>query len=111
MNHLMSKTKTVLAHDAIAEKMKIYFALMLRDLLLEKGLSQVDLAKRIGKSKAFVSKVMRGDANLTIETMAMLVCAVDEEPVITIKRTMAVGPKQVVGQTVAERTQAKPATV
>jgi transcriptional regulator with XRE-family HTH domain len=36
------------------------------------GLSYADLAKKIGTSAAYITKVFRGDANLTIESMVKL---------------------------------------
>lgn len=40
--------------------------------MAELGLSKADLAKRMGKSKAYVTKVLRGDANLTVRTQIAL---------------------------------------
>jgi len=36
------------------------------------GLSYADLAKKMGTSAAYISKVFRGDTNLTIESMVKL---------------------------------------
>jgi len=35
----------------------------------KKGISRAQLAASLGKSKAFVSKLLKGDANMTIKTM------------------------------------------
>lgn len=40
--------------------------------MAEVGVSKSDLAKRLGKSKAYVTKVLRGDANLTVRTQIAL---------------------------------------
>ena len=50
-----------------------------RDLsnrMAEKDMNKAALAQRIGASPAYVSKVMRGDANFTLETMTKLAMAV-----------------------------------
>jgi ribosome-binding protein aMBF1 (putative translation factor) len=35
----------------------------------KKGISRVQLATSLGRSKAFVTKLLKGDANMTIKTM------------------------------------------
>lgn len=44
-------------------------------LMKKQKLSKADLAKRIGKSKAFVSQVLSGSRNMTMHTFADLACA------------------------------------
>ena len=46
-------------------------------LMEQREVSKADLAKRIKSSPAYVTKVLRGDTNFTIETMVRLVRAVD----------------------------------
>jgi transcriptional regulator with XRE-family HTH domain len=38
----------------------------------KKGVSRAELAKRLGKSKAFVTQILRGNHNLTLRTLADL---------------------------------------
>ena len=45
------------------------------DLLQEKGMTQKDLAEKLGKSEAEISKWMRGTHNFTISTIIKLECA------------------------------------
>ena len=49
----------------------------LAEIMTEIGMSRSDLAKTIGTSKAYVTKVFSGQANFTIETMAKLGAAVN----------------------------------
>ncbi|WP_299437675.1 helix-turn-helix transcriptional regulator [uncultured Rhodospira sp.] len=42
-------------------------------------MTRADLARAIGKSPAYVSKILNGDTNFTLETMAALALAVDGE--------------------------------
>lgn len=46
--------------EEIAKKMK------------DKSLSKADLAKRLGTSRAYVTKILTGDANLSLKTLAKL---------------------------------------
>ncbi len=48
------------------------FTAELYQLLQRKGMTKADLARAIGTSQAYVTKVFRGDANFTIETMVRL---------------------------------------
>jgi transcriptional regulator with XRE-family HTH domain len=41
------------------------------------GMKRADLARKINASTAYVTKVMRGNANFTLETMTKLALAVD----------------------------------
>lgn len=54
------------------EQAKLEFALSLEAQRRRQQLSYVDLAKRLGTSAAYVSKVFRGDSNVTIESMVKL---------------------------------------
>ncbi len=54
------------------ESAKLEFALNLEQQRRAAGLSYADLAKKMGTSAAYISKVFRGDTNLTIESMVKL---------------------------------------
>lgn len=54
---------------------KIQFALDLAALMEENGISRKDLADRIGVALSRVTKILSGDANLTLETMVQAVRA------------------------------------
>jgi ribosome-binding protein aMBF1 (putative translation factor) len=47
------------------------------ELLEKKRLSRAELAKRIGKSKAFVSQILSGRRNMTLRTLAEVAWALD----------------------------------
>lgn len=58
------------ASSALAvEEAKLDFAIALSRLMERGGLSRSDLATRLDVSLPMVTKILRGDANLTIETM------------------------------------------
>lgn len=48
------------------------------------GMTQADLARAIGKSPAYVSRILNGDTNFTLETMAALAMAVDGDIAIRL---------------------------
>ncbi len=55
-----------------AEHSKIDFAIDLERLMDRQSIRKSDLAMRMATSPAYISKVLRGDANLTIESMVRL---------------------------------------
>lgn len=63
-----SKTKD----EYWVEAAKLKFAVCLERQRKAMGLSYTDIAKKLGTSSAYITKVFRGDANLTIETMVKL---------------------------------------
>ncbi len=46
-------------------------------LMHEQAVSRAELARRIGKSPAFVTKILRGDNNFTLRTLSDLLFALD----------------------------------
>lgn len=63
--------------DYIADQVKQDFAVSIEKSVTNKKLNRTDLAELLGTSKSYVTKVLSGDANLTIETMAKIVHALD----------------------------------
>ena len=55
----------------------------IHDILVEKGLKQKDLAQRLGKSEAEISKWMRGTHNFTIDTLVSIEDAL-EAPIVQV---------------------------
>ncbi|HEY8035626.1 MAG TPA: helix-turn-helix domain-containing protein [Methylobacter sp.] len=61
------------------EKAKLQFSIELNRFFIHSGMSQKALAEKMGTSTAYITKVFRGDANFTIETMVKLTRAIDGE--------------------------------
>lgn len=61
------------------EGVKLDFAKQIETLLDRLKLSRKDLADRLGKSKPYVTKFMRGDTNFTLESMVAIARALDGE--------------------------------
>ncbi len=53
------------------------FAIELGRRMKARGVTRADLARRLGTSQAYVTKVLGGTTNFTIETMAKLAMALD----------------------------------
>lgn len=61
------------------------FAYRLEDLMGRRGRSRKQLAADIGSSPAYITKIMSGDANFTIETMVKVLDALDADLIIRPK--------------------------
>ncbi len=53
---------------------------LLRELRLQRGMTQVELAQRLGKPQQFVSKFERGDRRLDVVEFYAVVRAVGADP-------------------------------
>lgn len=77
-------------------------------LMEVRGVSKTELAKRLGSSPAYVSKVLRGDTNFTIESLVRLVRALDGQLCIHVGRQEdQVRWFDVIGKRTASHSQAK----
>jgi len=56
----------------LVEKNILEFTIQLQQLMERRGISKKDLAKAIGTSQAYITKVFKGKANFTIATMTKL---------------------------------------
>ncbi len=63
----------------LVERAKLNYAVSLDELLKRAGLSQAEFARRANVSPAYVTKVLRGDTNYTVETMVKLADAAGGE--------------------------------
>lgn len=59
-----------------AEHIKLDFAYALNRMLRQHGMTRSAMASALNSTPAYITKIMRGDENLTIETMAKLAMAV-----------------------------------
>ncbi|WP_341674979.1 helix-turn-helix transcriptional regulator [Niveibacterium sp. SC-1] len=73
------------------EHAKHDFAFALNELMNQRGVSQVELAERLAVSPAAVSRALRGDANLTIETIVKFARALQGEVVLAVRATARTG--------------------
>ena len=59
-----------------AEKLAVAFLAELNGQMQDKGITNAELARRMGVSAAYISKIFRGPSNLSVETLAKLVDAI-----------------------------------
>lgn len=62
------------------------------DLLEQKGMSQKDLAKKLGKTETEVSRWLSGTHNLTLATIAKLSVALDDDIIMTTGKQIVAKP-------------------
>lgn len=61
---------------------------LLCQLLEKEGVSRQDLAKRLNKTKGFISQLLNGGRNLTLRTVADIVDALGYRLVLTAEKKM-----------------------
>jgi len=61
----------------LLEEVKLAFAEGLCRLMEERGVSRRQLAERLGTSRAYITRILRTDYNLTAETMVKLARVLD----------------------------------
>ena len=69
--------------------MQVMIANRIYDLLEQKGMSQKDLAQKLGKTETEVSRWLCGTHNLTMATLAKIAVALDDDliaPTVTKRR-------------------------
>lgn len=87
MNDQVRSFADLKATDAFkVELAKQEFALEIRRAMTRKDVSNTVLAERLGVSKPMVTKLLRGDANVTIETMVKAAIAVGGQLFLKILR-------------------------
>lgn len=57
-------------------KVKLDFTIQLETLMKQNGVTEAELSRKIEKSGPYIKKVMKGENNLTIESMVALADAV-----------------------------------
>lgn len=63
--------------DYKIEHNKNAFAILLNTLMMAQNINKAELAARLEKSAPYITKVLRGDENLTISSMTTLLDAID----------------------------------
>jgi transcriptional regulator with XRE-family HTH domain len=79
--------------EFLLEMVKLAFAEELCRLLEEQGVSRGQLAERLGTSRAYITRILRTDYNLTAETMVKVALALDARVVLSLQsRRTATAP-------------------
>lgn len=80
--------------DPIARELRSGFGNDLRAARVRAGLSQMQVAERVGVSQRFVSAIERGEQNVTIGTMVAFARALGFDLVIALRLSREDGPKR-----------------
>ncbi len=83
----LSKTKNT--HISIVNKLSLQFAVDIEKLRIKRNLTNKQLAEKVGTSPAYITKVMQGEANYTVDTLAKFAHALDADIDIVICDKMA----------------------
>ena len=78
--------------DYWAAKTTMDFAMGLDHLMKEKNISKADLARNIGTTPAYITKVMRGNENFTVETMWKLALGVGGQIILSVVDANSITP-------------------
>lgn len=70
--------------DYWAEALKLDFAEEVGRLMEEKKVSRAELARRLGTSPAYVTKILHWTANLTLQSMSKIALALDSRVVLAL---------------------------
>ena len=70
--------------EFIAEALALAFAESILELMHKKGISQVELAEKMGVSPAFVSRIFNAPPNLTLKSISKIALALGVVPQIGI---------------------------
>ena len=69
----------------LTESAVLDFTIELDRLLKAKNISRAELARRIGSSPAYVTKILNGQGNLTVKSMVALAHALDSRVCIQVE--------------------------
>ena len=58
---------------------------VIRALMESRGVSKAELARRVGKSRAYVTQSLSGDRNMTLGTLARFADALNADAVVDLK--------------------------
>lgn len=78
------------------DELKLAFAEELTQMLDQRGIHQAELARRLGTSRAYITRIMKLNFNLTIETMAKIAIALDADLSIHLRARPAPNPRAAV---------------
>lgn len=72
--------------DFLGDYMKACFVEDVLMAIEEEGLNKLGLARRLGKSRQYVGRILKERANLTIHSVAKLAAALNRDVVLRLKR-------------------------
>jgi len=73
--------------DYVLGGLKVEMSEKIYAAMENRGVSQAELARRLGKSRAYITKILQGNVNFTIETLSKISQALDCELNFTFAAT------------------------
>jgi len=77
------------SHDYRLEKAKLEFIQGVTRIMQQKEITNAELARRLETSPAYITKVMRGDTNFTLDSLVKITYALDSKVHIHVADTSA----------------------
>ena len=85
------------------DRLKVGISERIYNVMKEQGVSNAELARRLGKSRAYVTKLLRGTTNFTLESLVRigraLSCEVELELLSKAVQTKTLAPSKAVRNT------------
>ena len=69
--------------EVIYYKLRLDFSIQLKELMEEKGITKKELAKRMGVSPSYITKIFSGD-NISLKTVAKVLAALQVDATIKL---------------------------
>ena len=86
MNRIMDEIRSTISPEMkLQMEMSVAIANRIYEILEDKGMTQKELARLLGKTETEVSRWLSGTHNLTLSTICKISAALDEE-VVTVPR-------------------------
>lgn len=70
------ETRLAATPEFTAERVAVAFLVDINARMLAQGISNVELAQRMGTTRSYITRLFRGSANLSVQTMTRLAHAV-----------------------------------
>ena len=88
-NKIMDEIRSTITPEIkLQMEMSVAIANRIYDILEDRGMSQKDLAKRLGKTETEVSRWLSGTHNLTLATICKISAALEADVVKVAKREL-----------------------
>ena len=85
-NRIMDEIRSTISPEMkLQMEMSVAIANRIYEILEDKGMTQKELARLLGKTETVVSRCLSGTHNLTLTTICKISAALDEE-VVTVPR-------------------------
>ena len=90
--------------DFLEQSLKASFVEDICRILKEKGISQADFARKLGKSRQYVSRILNETANFTLGTLVDISLALDSEIVLRLEERVKSSKTDTVNESLSQIT-------